>query len=82
MRIGEVQKRHAFAVSALIRSRCCRRSKSGDQNVPLNSRQTYRGGDDFSAESKSSSLALVHHLLAAICQPRAGFCQMESRLRI
>ena len=35
MRVGEVQKRHAFAVSTLIRSRRRRRSKSGDQNPGL-----------------------------------------------
>ena len=49
MRVGEVQKRHAFAVSTLIRSCRCRRSKSGDRNARADCRQTYRGGDDLSA---------------------------------
>ena len=49
MRIGEVQKRHAFAFSTLIRSSRRRRSKSGDRNARADSRQTYRGGDDLSA---------------------------------
>ena len=56
MRVGEVQKRHPFAVSTLIRSRRRRRRKSRYQNARADSRQTDRGGDDLSASSSLDHL--------------------------